>query len=119
MKEMIPLVMNGKKYMTTRLETNFRLKLDIGDTIYIYSGIRTKEAKKHGEAIIVDRWRWNQSIFNQAFHDFMDTSCPIGIGWEEFSKIEGFEFILDFTEFFEKKRYRDKKLITYQFELVK
>ena len=116
---MIPLVMNGKKYMTTRLETDFRLKLNIGDKMYIYSGIRTKDAVKHGEAIVIDRWRWNQSIFTERkiFITENDFS-PTFLKWSEFTKVEGFNNLNELIEFFNQKRYRDKNLITYQFEVI-
>jgi hypothetical protein len=123
---MIPLVMNGKKYMTTRLESEYRLKLDVGDTMYIYSGIRTKNAKKHGEAVVVKRWRWNQIAIHRISWATYVGSCPIGdidslsfLTWEEFSKVEGFNNLEELITFFNQKRYLNKDLITYQFEVIK
>lgn len=115
MKEMIPLVMNGTKNLTTRIETPFRLKLDIEDKMYIYSGIITKNAKKHGEAIIVNRWYWNQARLL-----IVGSNCPIsGFSWLGFALCEGFKKPIELKQWFSKKSYENKNLITYQFELIK
>lgn len=102
MVEMEEPILRGIKYYTTREETEYRLKLDVGDTMYMYVGIRTPQARKFAEAIVVNRWQW--SIL-------LPKTCPIGITWEIFSKTEGFNNINELKDFF------IRKLITYQFKL--
>lgn len=102
-KEMKQPILDRIKYFTTREETPYRLKCNIGDTMYLYTGIRTEEAEKFGESIVIKRWRWAIYFPNQ---------CPIGISWQEFSIAEGF------NNFEELKQFFLKKLITYQFELM-
>jgi len=112
--EMIPLILEGKKTMTTRIETPYRLRLDKGDTMYIYSGIRTKNAMKHGEATIINRWLWNQY-----FLLIIGANCPIPIlSWYQFAKAEGFDNAVQLKSWFGKTRYENKNLITYQFKLI-
>ena len=123
---LIDQILNGVKYYTTRPETQFRLKLDVGDTMYIFSGNRTAKMKKHGEAIVKNRWRWNQSTIRSAYF-FMNQFdlkienylSPIGVKWSEFAKGEGFRSILELLQWFNQKKYLSQPLITYQFELLK
>jgi hypothetical protein len=102
-KEMKQPILDGIKYFTTREETPFRLKCDVGDTMYHFTGIRTEDAEKFAEAIVVKRWRWSIKFPKE---------CPVGISWDEFSIAEGFDDFEGLKGFFL------KKLITYQFELI-
>ena len=121
---LIPKIMNGTKFYTTRIETPFRLKLDLKDTMYIFSGIRTKNAKKHADAIIKNRWRWNQYEIKKIYsvNEFVlrieNSVSPIGVKWSEFGKGEGFNSVVEFVQWFNQEEYLSKPLITWQFELI-
>ena len=112
---LIDKVLDGTKDLTTRIETDYRLKLDVGDTIYIYTGIRTKNAKKYAEAVITNREIWNQEILKRFMVDLI--SAPICKNWQEFRTREGFETLQELIDYFQQKEYTDKNLITYEFKL--
>ena len=101
-KEMKQPILDEIKNFTTREETPYRLKCGVGDLMYLYTGIRTKDAEKFGEAVVIKRWRWSIQFPKQ---------CPVGLSWEDFSIAEGFKDFEGLKQFFL------KKLITYQFEL--
>jgi len=115
MKEHINKVLDGSKDLTTRLYTSYRNKLRVGDTAYIYTGIRTPNAKKWGEAEITDRLMWNQADLNK---DFFDTFPKKDINHKTFYQREGLDSWDDLMEFFSQDRYKDQYLITYEFKLV-
>ncbi|HEC92898.1 MAG TPA: hypothetical protein ENI51_07920 [Candidatus Atribacteria bacterium] len=112
-----PLILNGTKTMTTRLETPFRLKCNVGDKMYLYTGLRTKNAEKFGEGKVINRWRWNQRILFNAVMIIENKMSPVGVTWNEFSRKEGFNDISELITYFCNKRYKFKNLITYEFEL--
>jgi len=117
---LIELVMNEIKIYTTRLETPYRLKLNVGDIIYIYTGIRTKSAKKWGEAIIIGRWRYNQQYLVKQYRKGLSPIVDIGaLNLVDFMKKEGFSERKEYLDYFTQKEYVDQDLITYKFKLKK
>ena len=106
-------VLSGEKDLTTRIATPYRNKLGIGDTAYIYTGIRTKAAKKHANAIIINRWSWNQAQLK------LNTGPIPEIEWNEFWRREGFEDGESLYDYFTQKAYLRKNLLTFQFKLIK
>lgn len=111
MKKLISKVLEGSKDLTTRIATEYRQKLNIGDIAYIYTGMRTSYATKHAEAEIINRWVWNQSDLSKTFIMTMFGD------WEDFYKREGFESWEELITYFTQTRYKDKMLITYQFKI--
>jgi hypothetical protein len=112
MAKHIDKVLDGSKDLTTRLATDFRKKMKWDDIAYIYTGIRTKKAQKHAEAKIINLWLWYQTKLSK---DFITTMFG---DWEEFYKREGFTSWEKLEEYFSQPRYKDKLLVTYQFEII-
>jgi len=114
-----PLILEGRKIKTTRLLTEFRLKCDVGDLMYLYTGLRTKHARKLGDALVVGRWIWNQAEIYNGKRILEDKPSPTGVSWSQFAYEEGFNNVGELVAFFNQKRYRDKDLITYEYRLKK
>lgn len=112
---LIGLVMDRTKYWTTRIETPFRRKLKVGDIMYIYTGIRTKDAKKWGEAIIVRRFRHFQKWLIDRYEK-LQSPIP-GVLLHDFIIAEGFTNKEEYINYFTQKQYKNKRLLSYQFEL--
>lgn len=110
---LIEKVLSREKDLTTRIATPYRAKLKIDNLAYIYTGIRTKAAKKHANAIIINKWSWNQAQLK------LNKSPLPEIEWNEFWKREGFEDGDSLYHYFTQKQYLGKNLLTFQFKLIK
>ena len=99
-KQFATMVESGKKHQTIRKTRKRPIK--VGDTLYLYTGMRTKSCRKLGEAVC--KSAENIEIFNTDLFYFPNVivGC-IRLSVEETSKIirdDGFEFEKDFYDFF-------------------
>ena len=111
MKELVPYVISGRKYVTSRVATEFRRKLVIGGRMNFFTGLRTPNCKRFGTGIVKDKIYWwikqlparhiirESSILNESPLKDMD--------WKKFSYIEGFEEYNDFYHYFTNHPKRD------------
>ena len=97
-------ILNGSKRFTTREETPFRLKCNVGDIMHLATGVRTKEYDHFADARVVNRWQWRIQF---------PKDCPVGLEWNDFAIGEGFEDLEGLEDWFL------KKLITWEFEVIR
>jgi hypothetical protein len=116
MKELVPKLKNGTKTRTCRACTEYRLKCEKGDIMHIFTGLRTKKARKIFDAVLIQRFIWSnydipetkekakETYVVQHFEHLKDPQ-PVYIqgkkeNWLEFAYRDGFENYEDFKEYF-------------------
>ncbi len=123
MKEMVPMIISGRKIITNRIATPFRQKLDVGGIMHLFTGMRTANCKKIGTAKLIDKGIWNNSALRfldeeRAARMWLDI-CPYMTkhkwNFTDFSYRDGFDNWNDFNLYFSNKRY-DVGIICYLFE---
>ena len=115
MEKMVPLILSGRKIITNRSATEFRGKCNVGDTMYIFTGMRTANCKRIGTAKVIKRvfWKFEDVPILQLFNK----ESPIkGLPWSRFSYRDGFESYPDFVLYFQKHKNRDLGFYCYKFE---
>lgn len=119
MKELVPYVISGRKYVTSRPATEFRRKLVIGGNMNFFTGLRTPNTKRIGTGIVKEKLYWwlHQLVENRA--NFWESPL-MGKTWEEFAYIEGFnsykELVKYFTNHPKKKLIAEVGLILFVFD---
>lgn len=110
------------KYLTTREESEFRLKCDVGDLMYFWINHRQPSQKKVGVGQVIKRARWNfdqvpEYVDNKRKHTFIFKELT----WNQFLIMEGFDDFDNFDDnffafrtFFEDRNTSD--FITYWFK---
>ncbi len=114
MEKFVPMIMSGRKIITNRTASEFRSKCDVGDLMYIFTGMRTDHCKRIGTAKVIERvfWKFEQvpEIFN--YHN----KSPIeSQTWHSFSWRDGFNYYSNFKDYFRKHKNRDLGFYCYRF----
>ena len=115
MEKMVPLIISGRKIITNRTASEFRGKCNVGDTMYIFTGMQTDHCKRIGTAKVIERvfWKYRQipKIYN--YHE----KSPLGgLTWRAFSYRDGFNYYANFKEYFKNHKNRDLGFYCYKFE---
>lgn len=111
MPELVPYIVSGRKYVTSRPATEFRQKLVIGGNMNFFTGMRTPKVKRIGTGIVKEKIRWYLNQMPDFLGgDWIFNESPLkGIDWNKFSWIEGFNIYTDFYDYFAK--HPKRKLI--------
>ena len=108
MKEMVPMILSGRKIITNRIATPFRQKLDVGGIMKMFTGMRTPNCKRIGTAPVVDRVFWwkTQLPTKTVIGEIPDLwESPLqGYTWREFAYIDGFDSYEDFYDYFNNRK---------------
>jgi hypothetical protein len=98
-----PAVQSGKKTHTIRNPRKNPIK--VGDRLYLYTGMRTKNCKKLGEAICTKLQRIRLSISNSGILEVLiDGQQLTDFGIKDLAIADGFQCVEDFQYFFFKKK---------------
>jgi len=100
-------IQNLEKRQTIRKLRKYPIK--VGDTLYLYWKLRTKQCEKLGHAFCVDEYRISMSIDQNNLCVLLDQKC-FGCGWrrlnfKELWKLatdDGFESIDEMKDWFKK-----------------
>lgn len=114
MEKFVPMLMSGRKILTNRSATEFRGKCEVGDTMYIFTGIRTANCRRIGTGTVIERvfWKFNENIMLKYYSE-----SPIrGMYWKYFSWVDGFDYYDNFVVYFKKHKNRDLGFYCYEFE---
>ncbi len=109
-KEFAPMILSGRKPHTIRKRRKRPTK--VGDTLYLYTGMRTKACEKIAETPCVDVEPVEIYPFDQRI--FVMWTEVKGEALEKLAYADGFDSVEAFFAFF--KRY--KKTVLTGFELV-
>ena len=121
MEKMVPLIISGRKYVTSRPATEFRRKLVIGGNMNFFTGMRTPKCHRIGTGIVIDKVYWwlHQTPITDLSAKMWESPI-MGKNWLEFAYIEGFNSYQDFINYFfnhpKKKLIREVGLICYKFD---
>jgi len=100
MKEIADKVFKTK-HLTNRKATEHRLKLQVGDTIYCYTGLRTCKTRFLGDARVTGLTRWNtDALPDPGAIDLAGPSVVPSITWDNFIKRDGFDTYDDLHAYF-------------------
>ena len=103
-QEFADLVESGKKRQTIRAYRKDGRDPKPGDTLYLYTGMRTKQCRKLGEAVCGGvytfglSWSWQERGIVAVR---TGRGCPVH-GGEEVATQDGFESLADMVDWFEK-----------------
>ena len=121
MKEMVPLIISGRKIITNRIATPFRLKLEVGGIMHLFTGMRTPNCQKIGTAKLVDKKIWYKHQMPTR-HEIILWKAPLeGWTWENFAYRDGFNKYKDFYAYFMSHKVAADVhgFVCYKFELIK
>jgi hypothetical protein len=98
-KQFVQKILSGKKKQTIRAMRKRPFR--VGDRLYLYTGCRTKQCKKLGEAVCtkVDRIEIPEEICKTKINDII----PCGVDIIEMAHKDGFDHIQLFIDFFKKR----------------
>jgi hypothetical protein len=100
---LIKAVMSGEKPFTVR-QINTKRPVKKGDTLYIYTGMRTKQCRKHGEHVCVGVLPIEIDYKKKIVTIDGVQLIPILRHWFTTTDIQGSE--QDFFDFFQKMKYK-------------
>lgn len=110
MRELVPYVISGRKYVTSRPATDFRKKLIIGGNMNFFTGMRTPKVKRIGTGIVKDKiYWWPHQMPITELNAKIWESPIMGKNWLEFAYIEGFNSYQELVDYF--INHPDKKII--------
>lgn len=117
MRENGPKILAGKKTITNRAATDFRMLCRPGDIMHLFTGMRTPNCVKLGDAECLRRSFWLPTYI--PCKDNIDNYTPIftNITWRAFIKRDGFDDYNDFVKYFSHKRY-EGGIYSYEFKLI-
>lgn len=101
--QLINAVMSGKKPFTVR-QINEKRPVKAGDTLYIYTGMRTKQCRKHGEHVCAGVLPIKVDFKRKEIYIEGVILDPLVQYWFTTTDIQGSED--DFFYFFEKMNYK-------------
>jgi hypothetical protein len=110
------------KNLTTREESEFRLKCNVGDLMYFHVNARTKNSRKVGIGLVINRSTWNIDQLPVEFpKPNSKTFIFPALTWKQFVLMEGFDDQDDFNANYQKmysyfKDRNKERWITYWFE---
>ena len=107
MKKLVPKVLAGEKIITNRIATQFRMLCDKGDIMHLFTGMRTKNCVKLGDALVVARVFWTQAWLPDRCRINDQTPMFPRFTWKEFAQMDGFDDFKDFFVYFSHKRYEN------------
>lgn len=118
---LVPYVISGRKYVTSRPATEFRKKLVIGGNMNFFTGMRTPNIKRIGTGIVKEKIHWYLGNIPKAIDIAEIWESPIkGKNWLEFAYIEGFNDYYSLVKYFtnhpKKKLVKEVGLICFVFE---
>lgn len=121
MPELVPYVISGRKYVTSRPATEFRKKLVIGGNMNFFTGMRTPNVKRIGTGLVKEKIHWWVKQIPLAIDAAEMWESPImEKNWLEFAYIEGFNDYFSFVKYFtnhpKKKLIEEVGLILFVFE---
>ena len=115
MEKMVPLIISGRKIITNRTASEFRDKCDVGDTMYVFTGMRTPNCKRIGTAKVVERVFWRFKDIASVWE--RNESSPLKeMSWRHFVWCDGFDFFVEFKEYFKNHKNRDLGFYCYKFD---
>lgn len=95
--EFIPLIISGRKYITSRVATPFRKKLIIGGKMHCFDHYRTANCHRIGTGIVKEKIYWWLTQMPTIRGNPMSVTphlweSPLeDISWQKFAYIEGFD----------------------------
>jgi hypothetical protein len=107
MKELVPLIISGRKYLTNRVATPFRQRLIIGGKMTIATGIRTPNYKRIGTAIVLEKKYWwpKHMPHPDALGSSIKNVAPLDdMTWAHFAWVDGFAYYDQFYNYFMKHK---------------
>jgi len=126
MSDLVPYVISGRKYVTSRPATEFRRKLIIGGNMNFFTGMRTPKVKRIGTGIVKDKLYWWLTQMPTIRGNPMSVTphlweSPLeDIDWQKFAYIEGFDSYEDLYNYFtnhpKRKLIDEVGLILFVFE---
>lgn len=117
MKKLVPKILAKQKFITNRAYTEFRVKCKSGDIMHLFTGMRTPNCQKIGDALIKERVYWEPQEIPIDTSSIANISPILMWTWEEFAKKDGFDNYNDFYNYFSQKRYKNG-ILCYRFELL-
>jgi len=118
MKDMVEEILSGRKRLTNRASTDFRNKLEEGGTMHLFTGMRTANCRKIGDALVKRIRHWHPDWIPGQWG--IDKACPMfpTLTWRQFAKLDGFDDFREFNKYFQKKMYKEKGILCYSFILT-
>lgn len=123
MPELVPYVISGRKYVTSRPATKFRRSLFIEGNMNFFTGLRTPNCKRIGTGIVKDKTYWWLHQLPRALDTAEMWDSPLmGKNWLEFAYIEGFNDYFSLVKYFtnhpKKKIIEKEGLVCFKFEFT-
>lgn len=115
MEKMVPMIISGRKILTNRSATEFRDKCSVGDTMYVFTGMRTSRCKRIGTAKAIERVFWRYEDIASMW-ERNEPSPLIEMSWAHFVWCDGFDSFIDFKEYFRSHKNRDLGFYCYKFD---
>ncbi|MCK5159112.1 MAG: hypothetical protein KAR08_08140 [Candidatus Heimdallarchaeota archaeon] len=120
MKEMVPMIIVGRKIITNRIATPFRRKLEVGGIMHIFTGLRTSNCKKIGTAKVIDKVYWTKNHMPGTEVAKLVSSPPLEEcdNSHDFAWIDGFDWYSDFYDYFINRKGKADEcgFVCYKFE---
>jgi hypothetical protein len=114
MHEMAAPIRRGLKRLTNRKASEFRQALEVGGTMHLIAGLRSKHTDKLGTARAIGIYQWNTRQLRTAT-DFGESPLPRqgpynirGWDWKNFARLDGFDSVEKMRNWF-LKRYGDSQ----------
>lgn len=119
MEKLVPKILDKVKILTNRTATPFRAKCNVGDIMHCFTGLRTKNCQKIGDAKVIKRAKWNfESVPLYNYYTNSRVSPIKEITWGYFAKLDGFDTWQDFVDYFFFHKQRDLGFYCYLFEII-
>ena len=118
-KEFVPKILAKQKFITNRAYSEFRAKCKKGDIMYLFTGMRTKNCEKIGDAIVkeVAYWRISEILLYKA--EAKTKLSPLrDMTWDLFAFVDGFDDYYEFVDFFSSDKIYRNGILSYRFELI-
>ena len=120
MKQFKDKILDGTKTITNRTATEFRGKINAGDIMHCFTGMRTANCEKICDAFVRKRVKWNFGAVPHYEYIAEKLESPFhGITWYEFAKLDGFKIWRDFVDYFFFHKNRELGFYAYKFEVIK
>jgi len=122
MKQFKDKILDGTKTITNRTATEFRGKINAGDIMHCFTGMRTSSCEKWCDSLVIERAKWEYEDVPVPVYTSIakNTRSPfIQFTWYDFAMLDGFMRWYDFVDYFLSHKNRELGFYAYKFEVIK